>query len=175
MPTRWNRLTEAPDITLGALASGAVAIAAGPTMAARGSLVRAEHILGSMTGLTAGEGPVFLGLADGQLSAAEIADVLTTGTATPSFPDEKPETEVANRKVRVIACFARNGPSSNVASGGGPMAPSNGELLLTDFDWKHGFTDDRSWVWFVANFDSGALTTGGVLHLHARWLFTWSE
>ncbi len=120
-----------------------------------------------IAGLTTGEGPrLLLGLADGNLTAAQIAEHITAGG--PLNPNETPEVERAMRPVFIVGAI------------GGPAATevfkdivSNAPVCISKPRWT--FQDGDSWNWFLYNQSGTAMTTGATAFLIAKDFGVWVQ
>ncbi len=163
----WHRIRESATITAGALANDTTVVAASPAMTQSGAIVKTEYLSLKANAFTAGESnPLLIGIADGQLTAAEIAECL--GVDGPTFHGEDPSEHRADRHVRVLAQIS-------VEQGNGPaMLIQNGDALLLGVDIKMGFTEEKAWQWFLHNISGATLTTGGTVRIFAGHLIRWS-
>ncbi len=99
----------------------------------------------SVTGLTAGEGPVAVGIARGDYTAAEIEEALEAATAV-DLGDLIAQ-ERASRMVRQVGICSQQEPILN-----------GGQQMKTKLNWPVAIGDQPK-IW-AYNLDTGALTTG---------------
>ncbi len=163
---KMDKTNEVVSITLGTVGALDVIGAAGQPMTQNG-FTTSTTILALLTGLTAGEGEgLCLGVADGQLSDAEIEAALES--AGPVFKGQRAQSELSGRMVRLI----------------GLVGPQPTELVAVGTQFAHfwdrwptriAFSEDKPAMhhWFVYNASPAALTTGATLRLvllhNIRW------
>ncbi len=121
-----------------------------------------------LTGLTAGQGnTLMLGIANGELSIAEISECLAANG--PTGPSDRNRIERAERQVHIVGVLERNDPADTVGSF---RDVNSGAPMITDkFPWT--YTDQDSWQWFVFNPSAAGVTTGASLHLVATHYGVW--
>ncbi len=152
-------------ITLLTLNGGAVEIQdTPPTWEEDFRLMKSEYYF-SLQGATFVEddGPLIFGIAFGDLTAAEIAEVLVLDG--PFARDDRVTTEIAERPVWLI-CQIRNSLQASVD------AQEYLEPLVTKSP-RWTFSDPDGFVYFAFNMGQGALTTGGVLRIVAKHYGVW--
>lgn len=143
---RGQILYEDETATLGAaIGAGACSAAIGDYQNGLDEDFRILKVEGAMavTGLAAGEMAV-LCLADGALTAAEIAEALT---ASPDGPNDVPAIEYSHRPVFPVATLWGNDQSTN--------------LINFEKSVRWTFSDDEAWQWVLfnpGNAHAGALT-----------------
>ncbi len=152
-------IRERDTITLGALAT-ITAIKSGsqinPTDDFR--LIKTEYFIG-VEGMTSGEGPVLIGLADNELSVTEIAGSI--GADGPVDRNDRGGEEAATRAVWVLdAIFSQVFP--------GGSSSTKGEKT---FRWT--FSNPEGWTFFAFNNDPNTLTTGTIVHFYAVHYGVW--
>ncbi len=150
--------------TLGALATAGVIEDSAKTDTSRANGVRVKKmkVAISYKGKTAGEGPLLVGVAKGNMSAAEIAEALASD---PQGPDNTVPMEQAQRTVMPLAMI----PAASVAS------PDDTRWHRSvRFPWKEvpEGTDITLWV---QNLDTGTLTTGTIVECHMILLQEWLD
>ncbi len=157
---RENRAT-----ALGALAADAAIKMTGLTLAEDFRILRSD-VFAHVDILTAGEGQGLLfGIANGELTAVEIAECLNDNG--PSDRNDRALHETASRNVKVLssAILIDSGGVSRhfVGDQGGPMITS-----------KHRWTysDPEGWAFFVYN-DGPTLTTGSICRYQATQFGVW--
>ncbi len=150
---RFNlrRIRVTPEQALGTLASDTV-VRTGITGGTSTTTMRVKSVKAtwSLTGLTAGEGPISVGYAYDDYSVTEIKECLEA--ATNLDLGDKVEQEKANRLVREVGILTSEQPQLN-----------DGMPVSTKLNWL--FPAGAKLNWFAYNNSTGALTTGSVLHL----------
>ncbi len=155
---RFNlrRVRVTPERALATLASDTAivnALAANAVSSYRATSVKATW---SVIGLTAGEGPITVGLAHDDYSLTEIKECLEAAASID--PGDKIAQEQANRLVRVVGVCSVEAPSLN-----------DGKPISTKLNWLIGV--GHSINMFAYNEFTGALTTGAVLNMQGDlWL-----
>ena len=102
----------------------------------------------SLTGLTAGEGPITVGYAHDDYTVAEIKEALEAAASID--PGDKISQEQANRLVRVVGMFSESNGDLN-----------EGRPISTKLNWLIGV--GHAINMFAYNEDTGTLTTGATL------------
>jgi len=146
-----KRVRITPERSLTTLGSDTVLIA---TISGTGDLsYRAVTVKGTWTlsGLTAGEGPITVGYAHSDYTVAEIKECLEANLSVNQ--GEKISNERANRLVRVVGTFA---PTAN-------SALNDGKPIKTRLNWLISVSDSVNL--FAFNEGTGALTTGATVNL----------
>lgn len=147
-------------ITLGALA-GATAIKSDAQLSFDEDfrLIKTEYWV-SFEGITVTEIPIVIGIADNELTVAEIAETL--GAA----PTDRNDWSTVEESLRPV--FPMNTvPVSNVASG----SVAEGQMLEKTFRWT--FSNDEGFTWFAFNDTGAQLTTGGIIRIRAKHYGVW--
>ncbi len=153
------------SIGIGTLAAfAALKIGTAPAILERFRIIKAE-IIATVTGVTSGElNGLYLGLADGTLTLAEIeASIEANG---PLGPNETAEAEVSMRPVWWFGATHHNETLTEVTfenETGGPIM----EKVLR---WT--FSRTQAWDWFVYNMGT-APTTGATLSLRSKLFGVW--
>ncbi len=145
-----RKVRATPELPLSTLASDTaltVNVAGASTSTYRAISYIASWVLKN---LTAGEGPITVGLAHSDYSVTEIKECLESSASID--PGLKVEQERANRLVRIVGTF--NSEANNSLNDGKP--------LKTRLNWLIAIGD--SVVMFAFNEQSGALATGAILH-----------
>ncbi len=160
-------LRESTTLTIGAIASGAAAIAVTDITLTEDFRLMKSEINAHVIGLTSGEGAgLVFGIANGALSAAEIQAALIVDG--PTGPSDRPAAEVAERRVKVLG-MVRKGtlPDTEMAIEG-----HNGSLMIVHKGpWTYTNTD--KWDWFLFNFSGGNITTGASVRILATHYGMW--
>ncbi len=159
-------IKETQTTALGALAAGAAVAVVGPAITDDYRIIKTE-VHAQIEGLTAGEGNgLIFGIANGDLSASQIAESLVTDG--PVNASDRDKAEEAGRFTRML-------------SGSALMPDAN---TIRDFPNDHGgpiiektirwtFSKGVGWDWWVFNNDGSALTTGATLRLVATHYGVW--
>lgn len=152
-------LTEKDTITLGALADGAAIKQSTPIPITEDyRLVSSEYHMG-FTGKNANEGPIYVGLADSELSVGEIAEALNQ--SGPVSRSDRLKKEKAERAVFLF----------------GVIDPAEVSGLVHSFEGERGcikrttrwtFSETTSWCLFAYNGSGAALTTGCIIRFLAK-------
>ncbi len=145
-PYRGRKVPSQASLTVGALASKDVI--AGAMLNAAADDIRLLSLDGTwaVNGLTVGQGPVAVGVADGDYTAAEIEEALEAAGAIDL--GDKLAQEKANRYVRQIAVCSTNDPIAN-----------QGRPIKTRLNWRIASGDSlQMWAY---NLDTQTITTGG--------------
>ncbi len=150
---RFNlrRVHTTPEITLATLATDTALSVA--TVGASTSTYRAMSLKGtwSLSGLTAGEGPITVGFAHSDYTVTEIKEWMESFGAID--PTDMVERERANRLIRIVGTFP---PSAN-------SVLNNGNPIRTKLNWLIGIGAQVNV--FAFNEDTAAnLTTGAVVN-----------
>ncbi len=127
-----------------------------------------SHVHCNLEGLDAGEGfRLLLGLADGNLNVAQIAEAIIANG--PLNPNETPERERAMRPVFIIGASENNG----LADGVFRDIVSGAPMCIQKNRWT--FQDGDSWNWFIYNQSASAMTTGATALLVAKNFGVWVQ
>lgn len=121
-----------------------------------------SEILATLEGLTANEGPFDFGLADNELSTAEIQATLDTDG--PLDSNDYAAKETAERPVFLIGRFA--GESSNNTN----LDKNTGKINHVT---RWTFKNDDGWCFWIRNAGPAALTTGATVRLLAKHFGVW--
>ncbi len=145
-------------VTVGALVPGAIAVGSGITFGEDIFIISVDCVW-SIYNHTAGEGPLKVGFAHGQLSSAEIIEALQ---AEQSSPDMIVEKEHARRPVRIAGVFSGISTEENLNMG----TPLRTKVR---FSIGNGYTPD----FWILNRDAAPLTPGTILTvdgvIYGRW------
>ncbi len=126
-----------------------------------------SEVLGFIEGLTAGEGTgLMLGIANGELSVAEIVECLLADG--PDDRNDRLKQEKAERYVKIVAQY--EGGKADTA---GVLVGENADRKLT-VKPRWTFSNPEGWDWFIFNAGGSALTTGATAKLittdYGLWL-----
>lgn len=157
-------LRESQTITLGTLASSTAIKAASNLAVTEDFRIIKSEILVSFRAMQPDESPIILGLADNELSVAEIGECLLVDG--PVDRNDRQKEEEATRPVWEIC---QNTPQ--VFAGPSDNAPNNGLPIEKTFRWT--FSNDEGWCWFAWNASGAALDGGGSIVIHAKHFGVW--
>ncbi len=147
-------------ITLATLADNAVIKNTSPAILTEDLYMISTEIVVSLQGITVGEGAIIFGMADNDLTVAEIAENLTTDQLDPNDIIAR---ERARRPVRVLGIFSAEVANRALNSG----MPLKKRIKLT-------FGSAKGFCFFAFNRSGASLTTGAVISidgvLYGRWL-----
>lgn len=100
----------------------------------------------------------YIGIADNELTVAEIAECLAVNG--PIAMNDNLGRERAERPVWLLGIFSNNS--------------KNQHLLPVEFKLRWTFSNDEGWTWFAFNPAADALTTGAIVNIHAKHYGVWS-
>ncbi len=153
------------DGALGALAAKDVVAFQGPAIAEDFRILKSE-VYAIVNALTTNEANGLLfGIANGELSAAEIEECIEA--QGPLNANDRVATERAMRNVKIL------GMGHAEPEAGTEVTFENehgGPLLLNKHRWT--YHNPQGWDWFIYNI-GGSLTTGGLLQLVASHYGLW--
>jgi len=122
-------------------------------------ILKQDVWVGHNESIAAGDGPIYFGVANGELSIAEIAEQLTqTG---PLSRNDAARSEQALRQVKILHSF---GPNSD-----------GGEERWFQMSWNPRWTysNPEGWNFFAFNNSGGVLVTGTVIRFRAKSYGVW--
>ncbi len=155
-------LNEFDTITLGTLAAQS-AIGAGNNYPIGDEFrLISTKFFAVMNGHTPGEGPILLGIADNELSDAEIGFALSL---EPTDKNDNAALESTHRPVFILGAFNGGGTTGFIGGAG------DGQMGKETVRWT--FSNPEGWTWFAFNSDPAALTTGTVVTFYARHYGVW--
>ncbi len=125
------------------------------------------HINGATAGQVAG---LLLGICNGSLSAAEIAESIVADG--PVNPDEVPQKEHAMRAVWLIGA-TRHGRGIADETEGAFEGENGGPLMVVKPRWT--FNNPAGWDYFVFNNSGTVLTTGADIRLVSTVFGLWVQ
>jgi len=127
-----------------------------------------SKIVAWVVGLTAGQGEgLCLGIQNGELSAAEVAECLVANG--PTDRNDRLLVERAGRYCEIFGDFVWMDPASVSMR---LQGPEGGQPVTIKPRWT--FNDPEAWDLFVFN-AGGALTTGALLQLQATHYGVWLD
>ncbi len=153
------------SITLGGLASGAAITGSSLTMGEDFRMLKAE-VFTHVDALTAGEGQgLIFGIANGELSDAEIGAALTNNG--PTDLNDRVSQELSERNVKIFssALFRDTAGTSRHFTG-----DNGGPLITSKHRWT--YSNSEGWVWFVFN-DGPTITTGATARVMTTIFGVW--
>ncbi len=158
-------LRDSSTVALGTLASNTSLIVGGLTMAEDFRILRSD-IVALVANLTAGEGNGLLfGIANGELTAAEIAESLNIGG--PLDRNDRVPQERVERNVKVLSSLTPAQADTIKTF----LNDEGGPIIHSKHRWTYSNPD--GWNFFVHNMGSGAFTTGAVVDIHATHFGVW--
>ncbi len=146
-------------LALGTLADGATLKASTAlTLEEDFRLIKTEHHI-VWEGHTQDENPILLGIADNNLSAAEIAEALT------SSPANRNDNVLMAQALRPVWDISQVG---DTPSG---VWPDRGDKLEKTIRWT--FSNPNGWTWFAHNISGAALTIGTIVNVRSKHFGVW--
>ncbi len=159
-------IRELTAITLGALGAQDAVIAGGPAITDSFRIIKSEVEM-VITGLTDNEGGgIYLGLANGALSAAQIEVAMET--VGPLSRSDRVNTEQAERYTKLLGGVDGivEGPATVLRL----INKQGGHIVEETIRWT--FTNTAGWNWFLYNLGS-AMTTGATAQVLAKHFGVW--
>ncbi len=158
-------IRESRSQALGSVAQVVVLIGTNLATLERFRTLKTE-VFAAITGLTAGEGVgLYLGLADGAFTAAEIEAAIESNG--PLGPNETTEEELAERYMTMLGHLDVSDPASTEAIF---KNENNGGMMTANPRWT--FARTKSWNFFVYNIGA-AITTGSSVNLRVKNFGVW--
>ncbi len=153
---------------LGTLADQAAKVVNGPLAITDDFRMLKSEVVAHHTLSQTDEGHgLYLGIADGDLTEAEIAAAITTGK-----PLDRNDSVLAAVAERFVKLFAASGeavePLGVVAN---YLNKYGGPMLEVNPKWTFG--DTSSWKWFIFNNSGATLTTGLTVRVIAKSFGVW--
>ncbi len=149
------------QITLGTTGDGGAVTANMITTLTEDIYIQSVDLTWALRGLTAGEVPIQVGIAHGDLSTTEITEAVT---AAPTGPGDIIQNERARRPVRISGQFGESGLTDQTL-GHGEMVRTRAKFLISDGNAFNAWALNRS---------GATLTTGAVVRvtgfLYGRWV-----
>lgn len=145
---RLRRVRLTPELGLSTLGSDTAIV--GSAVGSSTAQYRVKSLKGtwSIVGLTAGEGPVTIGIAHSDYSVTEIKECLEAAASI--SPGDKIAQEQANRLVRIVGTLD-----------GGRTTLNDGRPVSTKLNWL--ITIGQGFNLFAYNEDQASLTTGATV------------
>ncbi len=160
-------LREKQSQALGTLAANTAVLAEGPNIEEDFRVMKSE-VYAVVTGLTAAQGAgLLLGMSNGRLTIAEIAECLNM--AGPLGPSDRVRTEFAERQCHIIGALRI--PDIAETEAVFEDGVTRGQKMVDKFPWT--YTDTDGWDFFVWNPSGAGLTTGATMHLQATHFGVW--
>ncbi len=142
----------------GALVNGAVDVAGGPSLTEDFRLLKSE-VTCSIRGLTGPQGEgLLLGIANGELTSAEIAECLSV-----NGPVDRNDRLAIEKAERFCKIFGATGPNKGDGSTTQTFYGIDGGPLM-EVKPRWTFSDPEAWNWFIYN-NGLVLTTGSTYQL----------
>ncbi len=153
------------SVTLSTLADDTVILQASGITLTQDYWVKSMDFTAAMRDLVAGEGPIWFGVADPELTVAEIKEALN---AVPTSSHDYPAVEHAKRPVRVLGVFEGQLDAQSSWNDG------KQKRFRFPSSWKRripaGKAMPQFWCW---NRSGAALQTGAVAQIHATYYGNW--
>ncbi len=160
-------IRERQTIALGGLADDAAIKLSALVMEEDFRMLKSE-IMCVINNLTTLEGQgLYLGIANNELTVAEIAAAIVTGG--PLNRNDRGTVETAMRNVKLFAALAAQAFATQVERQ--MVNESGGPLITIKHRWT--YSDPEGWCWFVFNGTGAALTTGASVELTATSFGVW--
>lgn len=122
-------------------------------------ILKQEYFVGHNESIAAGDGPIYFGVANGELTVAEIAEQLVqTG---PLNRNDAARTEQALRQIKLLEVFGPNDQAGQGAWRKGTWNP------------KWTYSNPQGWNFFAFNGSGGVQVTGLVLRFRAKNFGVW--
>ncbi len=116
---------------------------------------------------------LLLGIANGELSAAEIAACLTSGG--PLDRNDRANQETAERWVKILSSLEMNYPNNTASAKtqvDGIFKGEGGSSVIVSKD-RWTYSDPEGWQFFIFNNTSNSLVTGAQARLQATHYGVW--
>ncbi len=154
------------QITLGALNANAAIKQANPLVLAEDfRMLKSEHFLTMESGtFVAGDGPIVVGVANGELSVTEIAECLNTDG--PLNRNDRANQESAERAVFPFCQL-----DFIEKAVGGVEVLNQGLPVVFKKPWT--YSNPEGWTLFAFNHGGSALTTGAILRNLSTYYGVW--
>ncbi len=156
-------LQESSGISLGTLADRTAIKGTAFGLTEDVVLVKSEYLV-HVDDLPLDDGPVFFGIADENLTVAEIKECLDQDG--PKGPELREETEQASRPVFLI-CQMGQGQGNSLNT----IVPNDGMPIVRTHKWV--YRSATGWNHFAFNDSGEAFATGGVLRFQAKHYVRW--
>ncbi len=159
-------IKETQTLSLGTLAAGAAISVGGPAITDDFRIIKSE-VVASIEGLATGQGNnLVLGIANADLTAAELAESLVTDG--PVNASDRDKAEEAGRFTRMLSGAAHPTDGNSIVPF---LGDQGGPIVEKTIRWT--FSKGVGWDWFIFNNDGSALTTGATLRLLATHYGVW--
>ena len=142
------------ELALGTLADNTLLSATVGTNAGQESWLISADLTWALSGHTAGEGPILVGIAHEDYSDAEIEAAIEA--TTDWIVHDQIGQELAKRKVRVVGHFSGVGVDETL---------NDGKPIRTKCNWRNG-PDDTFKFWAYSQ--AASLTTGTLIHVNGK-------
>lgn len=159
-------IRERATLTIGALASvAAIKATAGiaGNLLEDFRLIKSEFFINEDTGFQAVGDQLIIGICNGALVAAEIAETMITDG--PLNRSDRANQEHAERFVKPLFMMSQESAAL-------PDFPPNNKMMM-DKTIRWTFSNPNGWAWFAFNPLSGAITTGSVFTITAVHYGVW--
>ncbi len=157
-------IRETVGLTIGALVAGAVVKhTAGLTLGEDFRIIKTEFFVNQLANFGAVGDSIIIGICNGELSETEIAESLAVDG--PNDRNDRVPEEQAMRAVWPIVHIKGN--STTVPE----QPPNDGLPMEKVLRWT--FSNPEGWSWYAQNPLQGALTTGAVFQIRAKYFGVW--
>ncbi len=159
-------IRERTTVALSTLAAGtAIKLTGGVTLQEDFRILKSQ-LTAIVHGLTAGDGVgLLLGICNGELSAAEIAEAINTDG--PADRNDRVEQEEAERWVKVLGALEGAIESTTVM-----FHNAEGGPIITSKD-RWTYSDPEGWAFFVFNATGSVMSTGANAEVTATHFGVW--
>ncbi len=160
-------LRDTVAISAGTLAQGVAVIGGGLGLQEDFRILKTEVVAG-IVAMTEGQGQgLLLGIANGDLTIAQIAECLDANG--PIGPSDRLQTERTERSCHVVGVL--NPSTDNVTAELFKDKHTGAPFIVDKFPWT--YSDDDSWQWFVFNPSPSGLTTGATVYINGLHYRVW--
>ncbi len=122
------------------------------------------EIAATLTGGTAGEGPLNLYIVDDELTVAEIAEAINA--QGPLDRNDNLSKERAKRPVFLIGTFINSGANE-------PIIGKDGQEGVLQVKQRWTYANPEGWAIAIHNESGGNLATGGVVRMSMKFFGLW--
>ncbi len=123
-------------------------------------------------GFTTGEGPVIVGIMNGELSITEVAE---TFLSEPKNANDRGNLEASQRAVFPLAVIVGDDitPWGDCEAGFGGGSTDAAATIAKNLRWT--FNNPNGWTYFAINLSGAALTTGGTIAINGKHFGVWVQ
>ncbi len=157
-------ITQSDLITLSTLANNTAIKQASPMAITEDYRIIKAEIAAQLNGVTSGETPIHLYLANDQLSVAEVAEAIAG--PGPLDRSQRIQQERAERAVFYLGSFMGNDTEI-------PLRGHDGQEAVITKTVRWTFSSGVGWTLLAFNQSGGTLTTGAVVRLVSKFFGVW--